>query len=98
MHWTERRERFRSVLAGKACIHRGPVFYPISLRIAEDLGFKSACSPADRELYDAEHTGSYCADDVGVWSLSDASSARQQAAADCPELMKRRARGGVSHG
>jgi oxaloacetate decarboxylase len=40
MHWTERRERYRTVLAGDACIHPGSVFDPISARIAEDLGFE----------------------------------------------------------
>jgi len=40
MHWTERRERYRAVLAGDACIHPGSVFDPISARIAEDLGFE----------------------------------------------------------
>ncbi len=40
MHWTNRRERYRAVLAGDACIHPGSVFDPISARIAEDLGFE----------------------------------------------------------
>jgi oxaloacetate decarboxylase len=40
MYWTERRERYRAVLAGDACIHPGSVFDPISARIAEDLGFE----------------------------------------------------------
>jgi oxaloacetate decarboxylase len=40
MHWTARRERYRFVLAGDACIHPGSVFDPISARIAEDLGFE----------------------------------------------------------
>ncbi|MDE2580175.1 MAG: isocitrate lyase/PEP mutase family protein [Rhodospirillales bacterium] len=40
MHWTARRERYRSVLAGDACIHPGSVHDPISARIAEDLGFE----------------------------------------------------------
>lgn len=40
MHWTDRRERFRTVLAGKACVHPGSVFDPISARIAEELGFE----------------------------------------------------------
>ncbi len=40
MHWTERRERYRAVLAGNACVHPGSVFDPISARIAEDLGFE----------------------------------------------------------
>src|SRR6201995_3451437 len=40
MHWTNRRERFRAVLAGHQCIHPGSVFDPISARIAEELGFE----------------------------------------------------------
>ncbi len=40
MHWTERRERFRTLLAGDSCVHPGSVFDPISARIAEDLGFE----------------------------------------------------------
>lgn len=40
MRWTERRERFRAVLAGDRCVHPGSVFDPMSARIAEDLGFE----------------------------------------------------------
>jgi carboxyvinyl-carboxyphosphonate phosphorylmutase len=40
MHWTDRRERFRALLAGDKCLHPGSVFDPISARIAEDLGFE----------------------------------------------------------
>ena len=40
MHWTDRRKRFRALLAGDRCIHPGSVFDPISARIAEDLGFE----------------------------------------------------------
>src|SRR6516165_10283309 len=40
MHWTDRRQRFRPVLAGDHCIHPGSVFDPISARIAEELGFE----------------------------------------------------------
>ena len=40
MHWTDRRERFRALLAGDRCIHPGSVYDPISARIAEDLGFE----------------------------------------------------------
>jgi carboxyvinyl-carboxyphosphonate phosphorylmutase len=36
----ERRQRFRAVLAGEACVHPASVFDPISARIAEDLGFE----------------------------------------------------------
>src|ERR1700761_4582447 len=40
MHWTDRRERYRAVFAGKDCIHPGSVFDAISARIAEELGFE----------------------------------------------------------
>jgi len=40
MRWTERRERFRALLAGERCVHPGSVFDPISARIAEGLGFE----------------------------------------------------------
>ncbi|MGP1679888.1 MAG: isocitrate lyase/PEP mutase family protein [Burkholderiales bacterium] len=40
MRWTERRERLRAILEGKACIHPASVFDPVSARIAEDLGFE----------------------------------------------------------
>ncbi|HEV2300334.1 MAG TPA: isocitrate lyase/PEP mutase family protein [Stellaceae bacterium] len=40
MHWTDRRERFRAILAGQACVHPGSVYDAISARIAEDLGFE----------------------------------------------------------
>ena len=40
MHWTPRRERFRALLAGKACVNPGSVFDPMSARIANDLGFE----------------------------------------------------------
>ena len=40
MRWTERRERLRALLEGKACIHPASVFDPVSARIAEDLGFE----------------------------------------------------------
>ena len=40
MHWTERRERFRGLLDGDACIHPGSVYDAISARIAEDIGFE----------------------------------------------------------
>ena len=40
MELTERRKRFRAVLAGDRCVHPASVFDPISARIAEDLGFE----------------------------------------------------------
>ena len=38
--WTERRERFRSIISGSRCVHPGSVHDPISARIAVDLGFE----------------------------------------------------------
>jgi carboxyvinyl-carboxyphosphonate phosphorylmutase len=40
MNWTDRRRRFREILAGDACVHPGSVYDPISARIAEDIGFE----------------------------------------------------------
>ncbi|HLN08453.1 MAG TPA: isocitrate lyase/PEP mutase family protein [Xanthobacteraceae bacterium] len=40
MDWTDRRRRFRAVLSGSRCIHPGSVYDPLSVRIAEDLGFE----------------------------------------------------------
>jgi carboxyvinyl-carboxyphosphonate phosphorylmutase len=40
MHWTDRRQRFRAVLAGAHCVHPGSVFDPISARLAGALGFE----------------------------------------------------------
>src|SRR5579875_2870785 len=40
MHWTDRRQRYRALLAGKECIHPGSVYDPISARIAEEIGFE----------------------------------------------------------
>lgn len=40
MQATERRERFRAVLAGQRCLHPASVFDPLSARIAQDLGFE----------------------------------------------------------
>lgn len=37
---TDRRQRFRAILAGDACVHPGSVHDAISARIAEDLGFE----------------------------------------------------------
>jgi len=37
---SERRERFRRVLAGNECIHPASVFDPMSARMAESLGFE----------------------------------------------------------
>ena len=41
MDWTNRRERFRAVLEGGACVCPASVHDPISARIAEDLGFET---------------------------------------------------------
>ncbi|QQS10965.1 MAG: isocitrate lyase/PEP mutase family protein [Rhodospirillales bacterium] len=40
MNWSDRRKRFRAVLAGDICVHPGSVHDAISARIAEDLGFE----------------------------------------------------------
>ncbi|MFO1028830.1 MAG: isocitrate lyase/PEP mutase family protein [Acetobacteraceae bacterium] len=40
MHWTDRRERYRTVIAGAECIHPGSVYDAISARIAEEIGFE----------------------------------------------------------
>ena len=40
MHWTDRRERYRTVIGGSACLHPGSVRDAISARIAADLGFE----------------------------------------------------------
>ena len=40
MHWTERRERSRALLAAKRCVYPGSVYDPLSARIAEELGFE----------------------------------------------------------
>jgi carboxyvinyl-carboxyphosphonate phosphorylmutase len=40
MNWSQRRERFRALLAGNRCVHPASVFDPISARIAEDLGYE----------------------------------------------------------
>jgi carboxyvinyl-carboxyphosphonate phosphorylmutase len=41
MRWTNRREKFRALLAGDVCVHPGSVYDAISARIAEDLGFET---------------------------------------------------------
>jgi carboxyvinyl-carboxyphosphonate phosphorylmutase len=40
MTFRQRREKFRSVLSGPACIRPGSVYDAMSIRIAEDLGFE----------------------------------------------------------
>lgn len=40
MDWTDRRVRFRALLAGDRCVHPGSVYDAVSARIAEDLGFE----------------------------------------------------------
>lgn len=37
---TERRQRFRAVLGGQACVYPGSVFDPMSARMAEEIGFE----------------------------------------------------------
>ena len=38
--WRKRRERLRAIIEGDACVHPASVHVPISVRIAEDLGFE----------------------------------------------------------
>lgn len=40
--WSARRARFRSVIAGTKCVYPASVHDPVSVRIAEDLGFEIA--------------------------------------------------------
>jgi carboxyvinyl-carboxyphosphonate phosphorylmutase len=40
MIWTDRRERYRALIAGNECLHPGSVFDAISARIAEEIGFE----------------------------------------------------------
>ena len=42
MNLTERRQRFRAILAGDRCVHPGSVFDPLSARAAQDVGFEVA--------------------------------------------------------
>ena len=42
MNLTERRQRFRTILAGDRCVHPGSVFDPLSARAAQDVGFEVA--------------------------------------------------------
>jgi len=42
MQWTERRDRFRALLEGPACIAPASVFDPLSARVAFDLGYEVA--------------------------------------------------------
>lgn len=39
--WSERRKKFRAILASDGCIHPGSVHDPISARIAAELGFET---------------------------------------------------------
>ncbi|HWG04953.1 MAG TPA: isocitrate lyase/phosphoenolpyruvate mutase family protein [Beijerinckiaceae bacterium] len=39
--WSDRRARFRALLAGSECVHPASVFDAISARIAEELGFQA---------------------------------------------------------
>jgi len=40
MHWGDRREKFRAVLEGGACVHPASVFDPMSARLAADIGYE----------------------------------------------------------
>ena len=41
MHWTARREKLRTTLASNDCIHPASVYDPVTMRIAEDLGYEA---------------------------------------------------------
>ena len=41
MRFKKRREAFRAILEGNACVHPASVFDPVSARIAEDIGFEA---------------------------------------------------------
>ncbi len=41
MNLSPRRERFREILSGQECIHPASVYDPVSVRIAQDLGFQA---------------------------------------------------------
>ena len=38
--WTDRRERYRALLAAKSCVYPGSVFDPMSMRVAELVGYE----------------------------------------------------------
>jgi len=38
--WTDRRRRFREILAAEACVYPASVYDPVSVRIAEHLGYE----------------------------------------------------------
>ncbi len=42
MRWSQRRERLREYVSGDRCYHPASVFDPVSVRIAQDLGFEMA--------------------------------------------------------
>ena len=38
--WSERRARFRELIAGDKCLHPGSMFDPMSARMAEHVGYE----------------------------------------------------------
>ena len=38
--WSNRRRKFREILAGDACVYPASVYDPISVRIAEHIGYE----------------------------------------------------------
>ena len=40
MFWSERREKFRAVLAGSRCVYPASVYDPMTARLAADLGYE----------------------------------------------------------
>ena len=76
MHWTDRRERYRAVIAGNECIHPGSVFDAISARIAEELG--------KRMVLNSVMVGFFTA----ITNLLDPGAVRQAIAASVPPNFK----------
>ncbi len=84
MHWTKRRERFRAILAAGSCVFPASVWDPLSVRIAEDLGYEMG-------MY-AGSTGSLTvlgAPDIVLLTLSEfaAQALRIARAAELPFLV-----------
>jgi 2-methylisocitrate lyase-like PEP mutase family enzyme len=57
--WSERRQRFRAILQGGACVHPASVHDPVSARIAAGMFADSVASP-DRAAFPVEAILSRC--------------------------------------
>jgi carboxyvinyl-carboxyphosphonate phosphorylmutase len=51
MSWTDRRQRFRALLASSKCFHPASVYDPISARVAEELEFEIAMVAGSTAAY-----------------------------------------------